>query len=95
VADLIGTNGVGLPGAQPATIEKINEIIRGATIKQIRPSKARDPQHGGECLMIELQGGDRLILIAVPQSPLALDPDAPTALIQPLLVAQRRSTLKT
>jgi hypothetical protein len=95
MAELIGTNGQGLPGAKPATIEQINEIIRGATIVQIRPTKARDPHHGGECLMLELNGGDRLIFIAVPQSSLAIDPEAPTAFLQPLLVASVRSKLKT
>lgn len=80
-------------GASAAmTMEQINEIVRGATIKQIRPRKAIDSDHGGECLAIELQGGDVLILIAVPGSHLAIN--GPTARIQPLLALKRGTRLK-
>ena len=82
-----------LPGSTPATIEEINEILRGATIKQISPLKAIDPDHGGECLRIELVGGDHLILVAVP-NPMRLVLGEPTAKIQPILAHRRNSKLK-
>jgi len=82
----------GLPGATPTRLEEINEIVRGATIRQITPDKKIDPDQGGECVRIELIGGDALILIAVPGNPLAVG--EPTARIQPLLVTRRGSRLK-
>ena len=81
-----------LPGSTAATIEQINEILRGATIKQISPLKAIDPDHGGECVRIELVGGDHLILVAVP-NPARLLLDEPTVKIQPILVHRRISGL--
>ena len=82
-----------LPNSTPATIEEINEILRGATIKQISPEKAIDPRHGGECVRIELVGGDHLILVAVP-NPMRLALGEPTAKIQPILAHRRNSSLK-
>ena len=81
-----------LPGSTAATIEQINEILRGATIKQISPLKAIDPDHGGECLRIELVGGDHLIFVAVP-NPARLLLDEPTVKIQPILVHRHTSRL--
>jgi len=91
MADLIRT----LPhGARAASLEQIDEIVRGSTIVRIRHEKAIDPDHGGEALMIELSDNDRLILIAV-ANPHRLSLDEPTAKLQPLLVTTRRSRLKT
>ncbi len=80
-----------VPGATPATIEMINEVVRGVSIKQIRPQKALDEESGGEAVCIDLQGGDKLIFIAVPAPPLQLD--GPTARIQPLLITRMKSKL--
>ena len=93
MANLAGPGG--LPGAQAATIQQINEIIRGATIKHIDVEKAQDPHHGGEVVRIILNGGDQLWFIARPGDPLDIRPDAPTAKIQPFLIATKRSQLKT
>ena len=90
MADLISN----LPhGARPMTISQINEIVRGATIKQIRGETAIDPETGGEALMIELQGGDKLILIAVPTPHAVVDPSGLQARIQPLLLHRRHTRL--
>ena len=80
-------------GVQPTTLEQIGEIVKGATIKSIT-RKMRDPEHGGECVAIELQGGDALVFIAVPAPKLVLSPDAPTAVLQPMLVRKRFTRLK-
>ena len=80
-------------GARPMTTAQINEIIRGATIKAIRAETVQDPDHGGECLMLELNGGDKLIFIAVPTPPFVIDPDGLTARVQPLLIHPRHTRL--
>jgi len=55
-----------LYGATPATTEQINEIVRGATIREIRQPKFIDPDSGGEGVWLELVGFDSLIFIATP-----------------------------
>lgn len=80
-----------LHGSRPATMDQINEIVRGATIKSLS-RKMIDPDHGGECIAVELNGGDALVFIAVPAP--ALQIEGPTATIQPLLVTPRKSKLK-
>ena len=92
MANLAGPGG--LPGAIPATLDFINEIVRGATIKAVRTQTAQDGEHGGECVMIELNGGDRIIFVARRVGDLEIDPDGFTARLQPLLVTKRGSRLK-
>lgn len=82
-------------GGKRATIDQINEIIRGATIKQIRREKAIDPDHGGECVQIQLVGGDSIILISAPNPSAIKVLGEPTSFIQPLLVTRSRTKLKT
>ena len=84
----------GLPGAEPASFGKLNEIVRGATIAGFELEKGRDPDHGGEVARLNLQGGDFILFFAVPNHHILLDPDAPTALIQPVLVHRRFTKLK-
>ena len=92
MADLIRN----LPhGARPMTTAQINEIVRGATIKAIRAETVQDPDHGGECLMLELNGGDKLVFISCPTSLLSIDPDGLTSRIQVLLLTTRRTRLIT
>lgn len=81
-------------GAKPATIAKINEIIRGATIKKIDEQKAQDPDHGGEIVRLILNGFDWLAFIASPNPDSIIIPGAPSAFIQPFLVTRRGTTLK-
>lgn len=81
-------------GGKSATIDQINEIIRGATIKGIRREKAIDPDHGGECVQIQLVGGDSIILIASPNPSGLQILGEPTAFIQPLLVTRSKTKLK-
>ena len=82
-------------GGRPATIDQINEILRGAVIKQIRREKAIDVDHGGECVQIQLVGGDSLIFIASPNPAGVQILGDPTAFIQPLLVTRSKTKLKT
>jgi hypothetical protein len=84
--------GKNLYGSKPATMDQINEIVRGATVKSIT-SKMIDPDEGGECIAIEFNGGDALVFVAVP-GPVIRVVGAPTATIQPLLVTKRNTKLK-
>ena len=81
-------------GAQPASIAKINEIIRGATIKKIDEQKARDPDHNGEIVRLILNGFDWLAFIASPNPSGLTILGEPSALIQPFLVTRRGTMLK-
>lgn len=85
----------GVPGSEPASLEKISEIIRGATIQGLETDKARDPDHNGEIVRLNLGGGDFLLFIAVPNPRFLVDPDAPSAKLQTVLIHRRYSTLKT
>ena len=81
-----------IPGAQGATLEQIGEVVAGSTIRAIRNEKALSPG-GGECVMLELNNGDKLVFVAErTASVLALD--EPTARILPLLITRRGSRLK-
>jgi hypothetical protein len=81
-----------IPGAQGATLAQIGEVVRGSTIRAIRHHKALSPS-GGECVMLELNNGDKLVFVAErTRSLLALD--EPTARILPLLLTRRGTRLK-
>lgn len=87
-----------LPGAEGASIGKISEIVRGATIKGIHSEKAQDPFHGGEIIRIDLEGGDFLLIAAAPVSPLEIvtgNAGLPlTARVRPTLITARNTRLK-
>lgn len=83
-----------LPGAEPASFGTLNDILKGAVIWGFEPEKARDPDHGGEVVRMNLVGGDYLLLFAVPNVSILADVNAPTALLQPVLVHRRGTRLK-
>jgi hypothetical protein len=81
-----------LPGAQGASLEQISEIVRGSTIRAIRRDKAVSPD-GGECVMLELNNGDKLVFVASATDE-GLVLGGTTATITPLLLTRRGSRLK-
>lgn len=83
-----------IPGSEPVPLGRINEIIRGATIKGFHVDKARDPDHGGEVLRMDIGNGDFLLFFAIPNPGVIVEPDAPTAYLQTFLVHRNKTKLK-